>query len=302
MPLTRSSAGFRAAPETGRRTGVPLVLGALLVAVTACTQPQRAPEPTSGVSGVADLKLPFDSYKPTPAQRALLGNAHNLVVVRCMRRHGFTVHPPSTDQQAIAAADPGNTRRYGVVDPAQAARFGYHVARPASPVKSSQWAAELRQAARRHLYGKRGRPGCLDRAPDVLTRSAPEADWQWLALQDARTLERAAKRAAVRRAVVKWTACMKAAGHSYPSPEAAIADPRWNLEGAEITTEEKRVAVADTSCKWSSGLVAAWFTADAELQRKIVLKHSDRFAGLRANLGKRLDRATTLLGRQGVTG
>jgi hypothetical protein len=302
VPLTRSSAGFRAVPETGRHAGPPLVLGALLVAVTACTQPQRAPEPPSGVSGVADLKLPFDAYKPTPAQRALLGNAHNLVVVRCMRRHGFTVHPPNTDQQAIAAADPGNTRRYGVVDPALAARFGYHPARPASPARSSQWAAELRQPARRHLYGKQGRPGCLDRAPDVLARSAPEADWQWLALQDARTLDRAAKRAAVRRAVLKWTTCMKAAGHSYPSPEAAIADPRWNLEGTEITAEEKRVAVADTSCKWSSGLVAAWFTADAELQRKIVLKHSGRFADLRDNLGERLNRATALLGRQGLTG
>ncbi|MFI7453704.1 hypothetical protein ACIBQX_39875 [Nonomuraea sp. NPDC049714] len=302
MPLTRSSAGFRASPETGRHAGPPLVLGALLVAVTACTQPQQAPEPTTGISGVADLKLPFDAYKPTPAQRALLGNAHNLVVVRCMRRHGVTVHPPGTNQQAIAAADPGNTRRYGVVDPEQAARFGYHLARPASPPEASQWAADLRQTARRHLYGKQGRPGCLNRAPDVLSRSAPEADWQWLAMQDARTLERAAKRAVVRRAVGKWAACMKAAGHSYPSPEAAIADPRWNLEGAEITTEEKRVAVADTSCKWSSGLVATWFTADAELQRRIVLKHSDRFADLRDNLGKRLDRATAMLERQGLTG
>ncbi|MET7999894.1 hypothetical protein [Nonomuraea glycinis] len=278
------------------------MLGALLVAVTACAQPPQAPEITPGVSGVADLKLPFDAYKPTPAQRALLGNAHNLVVVRCMRRYGITVHPPGTDQEAIAAADPGNTRRYGVVDPAQAARFGYHLASRTSPSGSSRWADKLGLTASRHLYGKEGRPGCLDRAPDVLARSAPAADWQWLALQDARTLERAAKRVAVRRAVVKWTTCMKAAGHSYPSPEAAIADPRWNLEGTEITAEEKRVAVADTSCKWSSGLVAAWFTADAEQQRKIVLKHSERFADLRDNLGERLDRATTLLGRKGLTG
>ncbi len=302
MPLTRSSAGFRTAPETGRHAKPPLVLGALLVAVTACTHPQREPEPAPGISGVADLTLPFDAYKPTPAQRALLGNAHNLVVVRCMRRHGFAVHPPSTDQQAIAAADPGNTRRYGVVDPAHAERFGYHLARPATPPQTPEWAAELRQAARRHLYGKQGRPGCLDRAPDALARKAPKADWQWLALQDARTLERAAQRPAVRQAVVRWTACMRAAGHSYPSPEAAIADPRWTLEEAEITAEETRVAVADTSCKWSSGLVSAWFTADTELQRRVVLKHSGRFADLRANLGTRLDRATTLLAQRKVSG
>ncbi|WP_336207519.1 hypothetical protein [Nonomuraea sp. LPB2021202275-12-8] len=268
------------------------MLGALLLAVTACTT-STGQQPASGVNDVGELVLPFDAYKPTPAQRAILGNAHNLVVAQCLRRRGVTVHPPGWDASAIAT-DPGNTRRYGVVDPEQAERHGYHLARPATTPAASTWTAELGKAARRHLYGEQG---CLDRAPEVLARGAPAADWPWLAQRDSRILERAGKRPAVRQARVRWKSCMAAAGHSYASPEAAIADPRWNLEQPAISAEEKRVAIADTGCKWSSGLVAAWFAADAELQREVVLGQADRFADLRTNLGKRLDRATAVLAR-----
>jgi hypothetical protein len=67
-----------------------------------------------------------------------------------------------------------------------------------------------------------------------------------------------------------------------------------------VTEEEKQTATADTACKWSSGLVAAWYAADAELQRAVIRDNADRFAALRANLKQRLSRASRLLheGRQ----
>ena len=90
---------------------------------------------------------------------------------------------------------------------------------------------------------------------------------------------------------------MKAAGHPYPSPEAAIGDSRWDLEKPAISDDEKRTAVADATCKWSSGLVSRWHAADAALQRKLVHKHAGRFALLRTDLNERVQRATAILER-----
>lgn len=295
MPLSdNGSAGFRAwPPETGWRG---LVAGTLLLSAAACATAQPTPERApAGVTSVSQLVLPFDAYKPTPEQRAVLGNAHNHLVVRCMRRRGLTVTPPAETAAELAAIDPGNSRRYGVVDTGAAERYGYHLARPPSPDTSAAWAAKLPKHTRHRLYGTAADRGCLDRASSTLDGGAPKADWSWLGLQDSLTLEQAAKAPKVIAAVRRWQSCMSQAGHSYPAPEAAIADSRWDLDKPRITEEEKQTATADTTCKWSSGLVAAWFAADAELQRALVRDNGERFTALAANLRERLRRASRLL-------
>ncbi|MFK4036275.1 hypothetical protein ACI2LC_10800 [Nonomuraea wenchangensis] len=286
-----AGAGFRNWPlGTGCRA---LLAGTSLLAVTACgTEGPARPEAARSAAGLA---LPFDAYKTTPEQRATLGDAHNLLVVRCMRERGVTVEPPAEDAALIAALDPGNSRRYGVADTEAAGRYGYHLARPPSPDTTAAWAAGLSAATRHHLYGTGERRGCLDRASLVLERGARKADWPWLSRQDALTLEQSAKAPEVVAAAGRWRACMTGAGHAYPSPEAAITDSRWNLDERAVTEDEKRTAVADTRCKWSSGLVAAWHAADAELQRALVRDNAARFAALRADLAYRLRRASAVL-------
>ncbi len=290
MPLTvNAGAGFRNWPlGTGCRA---LLAGTSLLAVTAC----GTEEPAAPPSTTTPLTLPFDAYKTTPEQRATLGDAHNLLVARCMRERGVAVEPPAEDAALIAALDPGNSRRYGVADTEAAGRYGYHLARPPSPDTTAAWAAGLSAATRGHLYGTGGRHGCLDRASLVLERGARKADWPWLSRQDALTLEQSAKTPEVVAAAGRWRACMTGAGHAYPSPEAAITDSRWNLDERAVTEDEKRTAVADTRCKWSSGLVAAWHAADAELQRALVRDNAARFAALRADLAYRLRRASAVL-------
>lgn len=296
MPLTRNgSAGFRVwPPETGCRG---LLAGTLLLisaAGCAVDQPMRRAHAT-GVTSVSQLVLPFDAYKTTPEQRAILGNAHNLLVVHCMRDEGIAIEPPTENAAAIAAVDPGNSRRYGVVDTEVARRHGYHLARPPSPDTTASWAGKLPQPARHHLYGTPTDRGCLDRATLALERGARKADWRWLSLQDSLTLEQAAKHPSVTTAVQRWRECMSQAGHSYPAPEAAIADSRWKLEEPAVTEDERQTATADTQCKWSSGLVAAWHGVDAGLQRAVIRDNADRFAALRANLEHRLSKASGVL-------
>ncbi|MDA0636647.1 hypothetical protein OUY22_24815 [Nonomuraea sp. MCN248] len=332
-----------------------LALG--LVAVSVATGCTSAPPPQRPVvASVFDLVLPFDAYKPAPGQRALLDAAHRALVTHCLGRWTGPIPP--------APPDPGNTRRYGVADPEQARRFGYHLPTTASPTTDPGGGARRVPAQERdHTEKERpraddrraGRPGsdrrraanrstgrsakqerrgegrragrsarekarekrradrlrkerlyarllrqCEGRAAERLGPTG-RAPWRWLARHDARTLERAATTPEVRQAVTAWAACMRAAGHPYPSPQAAIADPRWSLDDPVISADEKRVAMADTACKWSSGLVAHWFTADAALQRKLVRKHAGRFALLRADVNERVQRAATLLARQGPT-
>ncbi|MEV1238898.1 hypothetical protein [Nonomuraea sp. NPDC049750] len=286
-------------PETGRRRALSsspaaaLWAGAsLLLVVTACAAAPRPDFVSVSVASVADLVLPFDAYKPTPEQRVLLANAQTKLVARCMRRHGVSAAPPMVAVAAVKAGDPGNARRYGVADPAQAALTGYHLSRSDPHSRPPQWAANLSKTARTHLYGDTADSGCISRAAAVLTRGAEPADWPWLAVQDAETLEKAATDPAVVQAATSWRACMVRAGHAYPTAEAAIADARWNLDQPTVTAEEKRTATADTRCKWESGLVAVWFAADSALQRQIVAGNPDRFAALRANLGSRLARAS----------
>ncbi|GAA3696468.1 hypothetical protein GCM10022224_072650 [Nonomuraea antimicrobica] len=268
----------------------------LLVTTAACGAEEPAPPaPVRGVTSVSQLVLPFDAYKTTPEQRAVLGNAHNQLVVHCMRRQGITIKPPAEDPDTISAVDPGNSRRYGVADVEAAGSHGYHLARPPSPDTTGAWAGKLPIRARHRLYGTAADRGCLDRATLTLDKGARKADWPWLALQDSLTLEQAAKHPSVTTAVKRWQSCMTQAGFSYPAPEAAIADGRWDLDKPPVSEEEKQTATADTACKWSSGLVAAWYAADAELQRAVVRDNPERFAALRANLRQRLSRASHLL-------
>lgn len=294
MPLSdKGSAGFRAwPPETGCRG---LLAGALLlISVVACAADEPKPQ-ASGVTSVSQLVLPFDAYKPTPEQRAILGNAHNKLVESCMRRRGVAISPPDDDPDTIAAVEPGNSRRYGVADTVAARTYGYHLARPPSPDTTGSWASKLSKHARHRLYGTAADRGCLDRATQTLDKGATKADWPWLSLQDSLTLEQAAKQPPVAAAVRRWQSCMSQAGHPYPAPEAAIADDRWDLDKPAVSEDEKQVATADTTCKWASGLVTTWFAADAELQRAVVRDNPERFAALRANLTQRLARSSALL-------
>ncbi|MFI6705321.1 hypothetical protein ACIBF7_02730 [Nonomuraea sp. NPDC050478] len=382
-----------------------LALGLALSLAAGCTHAPLPEEPA--VASAEDLLLPFDAYKPTPGQRALLDTAHRSLVSRCLKRRGIS------RRLLPAPPDPRNSRRYGVVDHDQAHRFGYHLPttdEPAEPGKTdgagktrrtdrsettsssrktrttettdrsgtvrqvgsgktrtaettgrsgkirrsevtgrsgaarrseatgrsgaarqaettgrsgaarqaetTGRSGAARQAettgrsgaarrdgrsgearrgekARRHLYVL---PWCEGRAAERLAPS-DRAPWDWLAQRDTRTLERSSTRPEVREAITGWVACMRDAGHPYPSPEAAIGDPRWDLDKRAISADEKRTAVADVVCKWSSGLVARWFAADAALQRALVHKHAGRFALLRADLNERVQRATTLLQR-----
>ncbi|GAA3147386.1 hypothetical protein [Nonomuraea roseoviolacea] len=326
---TCGGAGFRIGPpETGRRgpTRGPALLGALLTGACAAVcaagcapapPPATLPLPPSASPPgaapplrpsvplppgapppvrVADLVLPFDAYRPTPGQRALMARARAALLARCMHRRGHAVSPPRPDAAAYAAGDPGNSRRYGVADPARARRHGYHL--PTSGPPGPGWDAALGRSARRDLHGTPGRTGCDERVTAELDRRTnPGADWQWLALQDARTVEGTARHPAVVAAVARWKTCMERAGHPYPSPEAAIADPRWDLRSAAVTAREKRTATADTGCKWSSGLVPAWFAADTAAQRAVIAAEPARFASLRDDLRARLDRAAEVLER-----
>ncbi|MCC3775434.1 hypothetical protein K6I33_006552, partial [Streptomyces sp. UNOB3_S3] len=113
---------------------------AVLLAVTGCSshsdEPQRsASAPVPDVSAIpqlataADSSLPIDPYLLTDDQADRLDAAQRVLVERCMRRFEITYQPP-----APSAPFRPKTRtqyRYGITDPAAAARYGF--APPGSP-------------------------------------------------------------------------------------------------------------------------------------------------------------------------
>ncbi|MFD2357371.1 hypothetical protein ACFSTC_60960 [Nonomuraea ferruginea] len=365
-----------------------LALGLALSLAAGCTHAPIPEEPA--VASAEDLLLPFDAYKPTPGQRALLDTAHRSLVSRCLKRRGIsrsapadprptratpaataswtttrptasaTTSPPLTNRPSLGrptargktrrtdrsettsssrktrttettdrsgtvrqvgsgktrtaetTGRSGKIRRSEATGRSGAARQPETTGRSGAARRDGRSGAARRdgrsgaarrdgrsgearrgEKARRHLYVL---PWCEGRAAERLAPSE-RAPWDWLAQRDTRTLERSSTRPQVREAIMGWVACMRDAGHPYPSPEAAIGDPRWDLDKRAISADEKRTAVADVVCKWSSGLVARWFAADAALQRALVHKHAGRFALLRADLNERVQRATTLLQR-----
>ncbi|MET9734203.1 hypothetical protein ABZZ79_27230 [Streptomyces sp. NPDC006458] len=68
------------------------------------------------------LVFPLDAYDRQPADQSLLARAQDELAVRCMARYGFRYVPP---ERARTPARPVNSRVFGVVDPREAAEYGY---------------------------------------------------------------------------------------------------------------------------------------------------------------------------------
>ncbi|RJL23288.1 hypothetical protein [Bailinhaonella thermotolerans] len=300
-------------PALGRRRGHAVRLAAAALVLAACSAPeggeQAAPAPSTGsatlAAGAADaaapgaLTLPFDAYRLTGDDHDLLDRAHRELLRRCMARLGLgrplRTMPPAVSGARLAE----HARRYGVIEAAVAREHGYHypatAADRAGPARWEAWEASLTPRERAALDGTGGEPGCHDRAVGDLAAAVPRDDLRWLEGQNFRTVEESAKAAPVRRARELWRACMSRAGFRYPTPQDAISDPRWNLDAPVITSQERATAQADVACKRESGLVQAWYHAEAELQRTLVRAEAARLTRLLKAKQTRLNKACRVL-------
>ena len=257
-------------------------VSALVVTVVGCAGPGAAEHPAAGpgTSGPvpallrsADLRLPLDGYIPSIADAGRLARASRLLVRQCMAELGFT-HYAVADPAPAGGPRTWNERRYGLSDPAQAARGYWPQSRTpaAAPAQDAITSPAEGSAVTGRVGVVNGRRvpsgGCGAEAQRRLRADDPPGTDRYLSQQLSYQSFAASQRDARVRAVFgAWSGCMRAAGFVYGGPLDPPADRRFQgrVTGLEIAT-----AKADVACKRQTNLVGVWFAVESAQQRSLI--------------------------------
>lgn len=250
------------------------------------------PEPSR--QPAARLVLPFDDYRLTADDIALIVAAEDALMRRCMERENFGWTRPerSTAVRHRLLQTSENARRYGLTDERAAQRHGYHV--PAEPrvlrvqAEERSWRAGLSPAEEKALFGENG---CASEAAERLRAGGGTPGASWFTSYDFDSVDASAAAPSVRPALARWRACMTERGFRYDTPRAAVEDKRWNLDSKAPTSQEIAVATADVRCKEETGLITVRAAAERRIQDDLITRHSGKFASLKRGLQRYLDNA-----------
>ncbi|MEU0546248.1 hypothetical protein [Micromonospora sp. NPDC005979] len=266
--------------DTGDRGGV----GEITI-----TSPPAVTE-MRGADGVAGLVLPIEAYRLDGEQRLTLDRARSILIDDCMRRFGIDRRQPAA---ATGRAGPEPmSRRYGVTDPAVAARWGYHLAPGEGTVARTEPGAAVPPAEMLVWTGSEdGRPapagqptrtyqghevpagGCAGEAGRELQLTSPEDIAEHLVTSiDFNAFDQARTDNRVRQVVGRWSACMHEQGYNYVDPLTAAAAA--DLRPATPSTAEKRTATADVACKTRNNVVGVWFSVESAYQTAMIQAHA----------------------------
>lgn len=250
---------------------------ALLAALAACTStaPARsdppvgsgppavsgAPGPTgTGVPAHPAAGLPLMDFELTPAEDLDVDRALTLVSNRCLTRSGVRafLHPESQPQ-----ADRLD-RRYGVTDPAVAARYGYHVP-PGTQLTGRVPPDAAPTAAEKRVYlgpDGSGRDGCAGEASRALgfaDLAGPDPE-RLLDRGDQESFLASRRDRNVLAVTAAWSACMGAHGH--PAADPIEVAGTVDIDTPQPTAAEIALATTDVACKRAHDVVAVWLAAE----------------------------------------
>lgn len=315
-------------PGRGAFAAVAVAVAGVLLAVAGCSgasSGSRAagdgpPQPSAfpAMESAASRSLPIDPYLLTNDQADRLDAARRTLVERCMNRFGITYRPPD-----LVTPFRPRTRtqyRYGVTDPADAARYGFAPPgsprtppRPPSPPASPSGEAGVVLTGTDDPKAKPGSGaakggqrvnertvpagGCLGEARAALRTDGAEAggDAPVADRVNAGSFEKARRDPRVAAVLARWADCMKRRGFpSYGDPLQAGADPAWRTP--EPSAKEREAAAADARCKKEHNVVGVWFTVDAAYQRQEIERNAKELAAVKAELAARQERAGAALG------
>lgn len=266
---------------------IPRILIAMLVLCTVGC----AAQPAAGQGNVPDvgaqaraLYVPLDEYKYSVPDLQTIEYAEDLLTRNCMRDLGMDwkmLSPPADHEHD---PDPLNRRRYGLIEPEIAARFGYHLP-PLSPqlaARETVWAQRdrLPPAERRAAYGDDGQGGCRAEARHHLRKGIPDIDQSRLHDFSTSTFETSLKDPEVSKVFGNWSACMKAQGVRYSDPLEPFADAAW-AQSERPSAREIAVAEADVRCKQAVNLVSVWSGAERRIQLGVISAHRGDFDGFK---------------------
>jgi hypothetical protein len=300
-----------------------IAIAVFLGAVTGCGSDgdeatTAVPTPSASAAG-GEALLPINAYTLTTLDIGRMGRARTLLAGSCMRRFGFEFDPqgagPDGGQSQVKDVGVyGNLRRYGVTDPAAAARYGYHLASTvtgegsASTLsRSDHGLGELTSAKQAVLFGKTadgkaltqvgGRPlpdgGCLGEARSKIATAGELTEAAVVSRISAESFQRSRNDPAVVAAIGQWSACMKSKGYTYPNPlEAAGA---FDLDNPTVQVKETATAKADVECKRQVKLVDVWTAFEVRYQKSQIEQHAEELQRIRAERDEQIKRVSEIV-------
>jgi hypothetical protein len=258
-----------------------MLIVVLVFCAVGCT-----PEPPTAVqenvpevgAEVRALHVPLDDYQLSRLDLQTIEYAEDLLTRDCMRELGmdWIMLPPPSSQDP----DPLNRRRYGLIEPEVATRFGYHL--PPSPpeltARELVWAQRDRLpfAQRRAAYGDDGQGGCRAQARNHLRKDMPDFDQSRLYDFSAEAFKASLEEPQVVRVFGNWSACMKAKGFHYSDPLKPFGDAAW-AQSRRPSAQEIVAAETDVSCKQQTDLVLVWSGVEERIQLDVIHSHREDF-------------------------
>jgi hypothetical protein len=238
-------------------------------ATPSAAAPKPSPDASSPGANAYTFRLPIAVYSYSDADYALIRSAEQVLARECMKSFGFSYTPPEDPAPTVMP-----DRRYGLSEMSTAARYGY---RP--PPETAEPEARLTEDQATVLYGRKptyeGKAipdrGCLGKAVLDLRKPYEYKAGSAAASHIATTSYRnSLKDPKVRAVFAEWSSCMKRKGYTYASPMDALEAPAFR-EGS-VSDQEKKTAMADVSCKESTGLLDTWFKAESAIQKGMIEK------------------------------
>ncbi len=296
-----------------------LSMSILPLALTACSTQagvgnESAGEPALGqvqsVSATSQIVLPLDQFEDDVADSKLSLQATQILAARCSDRFGVKSTDHSTSD--LAPAGP-NRSRYGIVDSAVAARFGYHpsdetgraAAKGNDKNSPDAWNPSPKEVVVMRGTKADGGPLSRDEVPkDANGESLPQggcSSWANRELTGGKQIDfdlinqwgaEAGKAAEpdsrVRAAKDAWSGCMKASGYDYKSPW----DPNDSFASAPTASaKEIATAEADVKCRQETNLVGIWMAVETAYENRAISANEGQFRELQQLLRQGRDTA-----------
>ncbi|THA72810.1 hypothetical protein E6P78_01330 [Streptomyces sp. A0958] len=282
------------------------------------SEPEVSATPT--MLSTSGLKLPLDAYDATREETEALQEGQGVLISRCMERFGFRYSLPA--RPASPASGRQSARIFGVVDPDEAARYGYSVpGEERAPARTSprltaseeialngapdlkptdmpksQAEAEKKGGGKERING-RAVPvgGCSREAFLKLYAPEPNAvDAIYVFNLKAQAESQAREDSRTKTVNTSWSDCMARKGHTATDPmnattELGIADDAL-ASPAAITA-----AKADVGCKKEVNLVGVYFAVQSSYENRLIDKNAETLDLAKKQLSDRLKLAASLV-------
>jgi len=244
--------------------------------------------------------------------------ARAMLVGQCMKLFGYAFDAAAARNVLAqsgrnAVADLGyygNKRRYGVTDPAIAARYGYHLVSqvtgeaPVTDPDSPPGLGHLNATMRVVLTGQspaqvNGRPvpkgGCSRTAAQALSPDGVLGEAGVVAEAGGRSYRDSLTDPTVVAAFARWSRCMYAKGYAYKTPRDAGAE--FDVNSAAVPAAESAAAGADVGCKQQTHLVDVWHGYEVAFQNARIKGDIAGFREAKEDHDARMKRVSGVLTR-----